>query len=156
MKKQQTDITMSATEQKIEDLKRLLAEAEEKLKEEKAQERFSWFNGTVYDMIQVIEEFEEGRDDPAFEKSSKWADVHYNEGDSISFGDGWTIKNIHVEGGGEGDGETHFAILELTRHGNNCGYFKIPGWYASYDGGTLELSELHEVRPVERLVTFWE
>jgi hypothetical protein len=155
MKKQSTDITMSATEKKIADLKALLALEEARLAEEQKQNRFNWFIGSVSDVIQIISEYEDVREDPDF-KVTKWGDIRSNDGTELSFGDGWEIKNIHVEGGGEGDGEEYYAILELSRHGNVLKYFKIPGWYASYDGGTLELCSVFEVKPVERLVTFWE
>lgn len=78
----------------------------------------------------------------------------YEERQSFSFGD-WTIENHIRYGGGEGDGEEHYIILKVTKNGENPLYFKVPGYYASYDGAHLDFEYTTEVKPVEKPVIFW-
>lgn len=71
--------------------------------------------------------------------------------------DGFTISTKEVYGGGEGDGETHWAVLEVLEDATgDISFWKIPGWYQSYEGATLEVSETFEVKAVEKVVTVWE
>lgn len=68
--------------------------------------------------------------------------------------DGFTYE--HLDGyGGEGCGEDFWSVYEFTdvETQEKC-VVKFDGWYASYVGS--EFTEMREVRPVERVVTFYE
>ena len=58
--------------------------------------------------------------------------------------------------GGEGKGDQYWMVFEVDC---GCGpdnrFFRIDGWYASYDGGYYD-GNLYEVKPVQKVVTFYE
>lgn len=56
--------------------------------------------------------------------------------------------------GGEGKGDAYWMVFEVTE-GDVTRHFKIDGYYASYDGGYYD-GPFTEVKPVERVVTFYE
>lgn len=68
--------------------------------------------------------------------------------------------------GGEGEGDQYYYIFKVLSYdtpdqlpSNGAEvvaerFFKVSGYYASYDGGYYD--ELFEVKPVEKPVTFWE
>lgn len=60
-----------------------------------------------------------------------------------------TIRYIDSYGG-EGQGDDYWVVFK-------CGeqYFRVDGWYASYDGGELD-GELYEVFPRQVTSTFYE
>lgn len=53
--------------------------------------------------------------------------------------------------GGEGKGEDYYFVLH---HKPTDEYIKFEGWYTSYDGCGID--KVYIVKPVERLVTFYE
>lgn len=55
--------------------------------------------------------------------------------------------------GGEGQGEDYWTVYEFTKDGETV-YLKWQGWYYSYEGTTFD--SVSEVKPVERVVTFYE
>lgn len=57
--------------------------------------------------------------------------------------------------GGEGQGDQYYFVLKLVRPDAEDQFFLMPGYYASYDGGYYD-GTFTEVKPVERLVTFYE
>jgi hypothetical protein len=73
-------------------------------------------------------------------------------GTSISFGD-WTLTNHYREGGYEGCGEEHYIILKLEKKGVLHSWWRVPGWYQSYNGSELEWENAHQVEPYEKTVT---
>lgn len=74
----------------------------------------------------------------------------------VSLEDGRGLKHIMTKGGGEGDGEEYFIVFALVINAEIQSYWKIPGWYQSYQGGELTVEDTFEVRPVQRTVTFYE
>lgn len=62
---------------------------------------------------------------------------------------------VAKEFGGEGQGDRYYIIFRVTEDNGNIRYFKIDGWYASYDGGHYD-GPFSEVKPVEKTVTFYE
>lgn len=93
--------------------------------------------------------------------NSHWELEHYNSGTKSYENESFTLDGIgtavfvEVHGGGEGDGETHWAVVKVTDAEGNVRYFRKPGWYASYDGAYLD-GDTEEVRAAERVVTVWE
>jgi hypothetical protein len=77
----------------------------------------------------------------------KWGDTSQG-----NLPNGYTIKHYYTEGGGEGDGEEHWVILEISRDGEHHSFWLAPGWYASYDGGTIDWDEIHQVEKYQKLV----
>lgn len=58
--------------------------------------------------------------------------------------------------GGEGKGDTLWTVFSLERDGEKK-YFKLDGWYASYEGGTYDdYYDFYEVEQVEKMVKVWE
>lgn len=55
--------------------------------------------------------------------------------------------------GGESMGDTYYSVKHFVDHDV---YIRTDGWYASYEGGTYDQGYGEEVRPTQRLVTFYE
>jgi len=55
--------------------------------------------------------------------------------------------------GGEGEGD-HWHSVKLFK--DHDVYLKVVGYYASHDGTSFYGDCIHEVKPVERTVTFYE
>lgn len=55
--------------------------------------------------------------------------------------------------GGEGQGEDYYSVYRFFTAEDEC-YIKFGGWYQSYSGA--DYSEFFVVKPVERMVTFYE
>jgi hypothetical protein len=59
-------------------------------------------------------------------------------------------KLIHTDSyGGEGQGDDYWVVFQAGDQ-----YFRVNGYYASYDGGELD-GEVEEVEPHEVTVTEW-
>lgn len=63
--------------------------------------------------------------------------------------DGLTATVV-TEYGGEGKGDQYWMVVSLS-DGETTRYFRKDGWYASYDGGSLD-GETYEVFPKEKVV----
>lgn len=67
----------------------------------------------------------------------------------------FTVK-IEEQFGGEGQGDTYWVVFSLERDGEKK-YFKLDGWYASYNGHEFEdFYDFYEVKQVEKVVKVWE
>lgn len=66
-----------------------------------------------------------------------------------------SIYTKEVKGGDEGDGEEHWIVLSVTKDGEES-FYKIPGWYQSYHGAELTISDTYKVTPKEKTVIVWE
>lgn len=82
-------------------------------------------------------------------------DIIRDEKTPIVFNANFTFELETIHGGGEGDGEEHWLVFSVTdvRDGISKTYWEVPGWYQSYDGGHLEWENVHQVEPVQVLVT---
>ena len=69
--------------------------------------------------------------------------------------DGVSFFTKEVYGGSEGEGETHYVIIE-AKYEDEVSFWKIPGWYNSYDGAYLEIGNMFQVKPVEKTVIDWQ
>lgn len=84
--------------------------------------------------------------------------VEYNyDGDysRTDLGHGWEYKCEELFGGCEGSGEEHWIVFSLKKNNELIGYWKIEGYYASYDGAYLD-GDLYKVVQREKLVLVWE
>lgn len=68
--------------------------------------------------------------------------------DNVSF------KEVERYGGTEGSGEEHWVVFSVES-GGDIQYFKVPGYYQSYNGAELEFENLYEVTPGEVMVRIW-
>lgn len=57
--------------------------------------------------------------------------------------------------GGEGQGDEYWIVFKIDFPSGETKLYRVNGWYSSYDGHEFD-GDLHEVRPVEKLVTFYE
>lgn len=58
--------------------------------------------------------------------------------------------------GGEGMGDEYWYVFGVRHPEHGERFFKVPGYYASYDGGYYEFEDVREVQPVQVMVTEWE
>jgi hypothetical protein len=79
-----------------------------------------------------------------------WSDFAYGEFNSEALGLG--DFNIVEKHGGEGEGENYHVVQYFKDHDV---YIRIDGFYQSYDGTYFDNAP-YEVRPTERVVTFYE
>ncbi len=74
-----------------------------------------------------------------------WKDLE-NQGYSI----------VSVAGyGGEGEGDEYWGVFSLTYKGETQ-LFKISGWYASYDGATIDEWNIRRVYAREKVIIVYE
>lgn len=106
-----------------------------------------------------LEEFESGVYVPEW----VWSEYHYGSKEEFVVpGIDGTIAVVDSEGGGEGSGEHMHIVFRVTHTDvHDLGlprpqFFKVDGFYASWDGSSWDGSELYEVHPVERTITFYE
>lgn len=66
-----------------------------------------------------------------------------------------TIEVVDTAGG-EGQGDHAHIVFKVVTVDGDEQYFKIDGYYSSYDGTDWDGSDLFEVRPIERTVVFYE
>ena len=71
--------------------------------------------------------------------------------------EGLSIAHKETHGGHEGAGEDHWVVLQVTEiETGNITFWKVPGFYQSYNGAELEIDNIYEVKPVEKTITVWE
>jgi hypothetical protein len=68
---------------------------------------------------------------------------------------GLTIFCKEVKGGGEGDGEEHWVVMSVKDETGLETFWKVPGWYQSYDGAHLEIHNMFQVMPAKKTITIW-
>lgn len=68
--------------------------------------------------------------------------------------DGLGLVSMVQSFGGEGQGDEYYIIFHVDA-GEWEQYYKLGGYYSSYDGGYYE-GPLYKTTPVVREVTFWE
>lgn len=121
---------------------------------------------TAFDATQLLAPLD-GNYDPdevdAYGYSSvDWSEVAYNFNgwrpkypDGVIEGYDGTVEVVE-DFGGEGEGDQCHVVFKFTPVDGSAQYFRVDGYYQSYDGKSWEDSDLHEVRAVERVVTFYE
>lgn len=92
---------------------------------------------------------EDAKEDSSTFSSAMWElrDMlgNYPDGWETSFG---TVTLDASVGGGEGEGETMYAVFKLTTHSGEERFFRSDGYYESWDGGSWEDNDLYEVDKV--------
>jgi hypothetical protein len=68
---------------------------------------------------------------------------------------GRTIDLEEADTGGEGHAEDIYMVFKTTDIDGTEQYWRKDGYYASYDGSDWD-GDFREVRPVERVVVFYE
>ena len=68
--------------------------------------------------------------------------------------DGHIFVTEEIFGGREGAGEEHWIVFSVENNGDKK-YFKVPGFYQSYDGAELNWQYTHEVQPGEKVIRVW-
>jgi hypothetical protein len=86
---------------------------------------------------------------------SEWAEFGYDEGSYVEIGD-WKVTLKERFGGYEGLGEEHYLVYEVSQNGALHSYWKVPGWYQSYNGAETEWENIHQVKPVEKMIIVWD
>ena len=84
------------------------------------------------------------------DESRYWEDV--NEFNEILQSHGINFEQKE-HFGGEGQGDDYYSVYRFFTKTDDC-YIKFSGWYQSYSG--CDYSEFFVVKPVERMVTFYE
>jgi hypothetical protein len=85
------------------------------------------------------------------DNGSAWQEAKYESSEDTF--DGLTAKVIS-EYGGEGQGDQYWMVVSLS-DGDTTRYFRKDGWYASYDGGSLD-GDTSEVKPAEKVIVVYE
>lgn len=85
---------------------------------------------------------------------SAWLEARYLDGKFTDVVEGFTAECV-AKYGGEGQGDQYWMVISLS-DGTTTRYFRKDGWYSSYGGGGTLDGETYEVKPQERLVTFYE
>lgn len=57
--------------------------------------------------------------------------------------------------GGEGKGDKYYGIFSVTKN-EEITYFRLNGWYASYDGPDIEYWSFKEVKKIQVQTFEWE
>jgi len=72
--------------------------------------------------------------------------------------DEFTLEVVDQKGGGEGSGEHWHSVLKAVDVADSkiVRYFYIPGYYASYDGTTIDFDDIYEVTPFAKVVVDWK
>jgi hypothetical protein len=65
------------------------------------------------------------------------------------------IETVETRGG-EGQGDQYVVVLKLTTTDDEVQYFRIDGYYSSYDGVDFSYADLYEVRPREKTIITYE
>lgn len=64
----------------------------------------------------------------------------------------FTLEDQH---GGQGQGDEYWFVLKVES-ASGTQYFKLDGWYSSYEGSNFEDSVPVEVKPIEVVKREWE
>ena len=57
--------------------------------------------------------------------------------------------------GGEGQGDSYWAVLSVIDKNGEETFWKIPGWYQSHAGSELEFENIYQVVEKEKVITVW-
>ncbi len=63
---------------------------------------------------------------------------------------GWFLEHVYREGGREGDGAEYWIVFSASKENEKTKYFRVDGWYQSYDGSELDWNDMYEAMPVEK------
>lgn len=90
-----------------------------------------------------------------FDDGESWGEWHYKKGDEAELVEGLGyVEVVDAVGNSEGEGEyTHviFSVVSPLPNNGDVRYFKMQGYYMSYDGTTWD-GPFTEVTPVEKTI----
>lgn len=134
---------MSNNNDQIKELTKLIADKQREVEELLRKQAEADWTPTTSNVLEFIrnEDIEED-----LEHTSK----------VVSFPNGWSGQQIHSEGGGEGDGEEYWFVFTLTKDFKDTKYFRLDGWYQSYNGSEVDWDDLYEAIPVEKTYTDYD
>jgi hypothetical protein len=66
---------------------------------------------------------------------------------------GLSIFTVDTIGGGD-ENTSYSIILSVTEDGKET-FWKVPGWWSSYANVRIEVDQVHEVKPAEKVETSW-
>jgi len=89
------------------------------------------------------------------DKTDSWRQNNYRYDYVFEIGLGWKLELAERFGGSEGAGEEHWVVIKLTSPEKQETYWKIPGWYQSYNGSELEFNNLYQVEIGEKVIKVW-
>lgn len=69
-------------------------------------------------------------------------------------GNNCTVNCVESYGGCEGSGEEYWIVVKI-KHNSIETYWKVPGWYQSYEGSELEWNNAYQVEQYEKTVLAW-
>ncbi len=95
----------------------------------------------------VLEIWNEGREEDDFIEDYEFREFLNGYGPD----DHERVTFIEQEGGGEGGAEYCYAVIKVDDV-----FYKVEYSYASYDGYNWDYATASEVKPVERMVVFYE
>lgn len=84
-----------------------------------------------------------------------WSDFHHEEVTELDV-EGFGHLQVIDTTGGEGQGDHAHIVFKLTEDDFTVRYYKVDGYYSSYDGVDWDGSDLYEVTPRERTITVYE
>lgn len=90
-------------------------------------------------------------------ESALYASAHHGETQETKFVELEGIGQVRQveQFGGMGDGDTQYIVISVTDEYGAVRLFKRNGWYQSFHGGEYD-GPTEEVKPVDRIVTFYE
>lgn len=97
----------------------------------------------------LVEDYE----DVVYPPDWVWNELGEIDGEEVpDFGTVRVVENF----GGEGQGDQRYIVFKLTDEFGDEHFFKVDGYYASYDGSSWDGSELYQVTPREKTITVYE
>lgn len=94
--------------------------------------------------------------DSDFRDIDCWYEWEELEGETVAV-PGLGLVEVVENFGGEGQGEHMHLVFKVEHSGEwpSVKYYKVDGYYSSYGGSEWD-GNLYEVKPVQRMVTFYE
>lgn len=93
-----------------------------------------------------------GYSEYGIEEGRYWAEIGREE---VIDGIDGTVHNVLTEGG-EGQGDQYVVVIKVVPVDGEEQFFRINGYYSSYDGVNFEFAELFEVAPREKTIITYE
>lgn len=82
-------------------------------------------------------------------------EVSWTEAEEIDHTiDGYRLEGVD-SGGGMDEGSNAYVVVKVTHPDGTVQHFRKDGYYASHDGYYWD-GDLYEVKPVDKVVTFYE
>jgi hypothetical protein len=143
---------MNNIEKEIEETRKKLEELEAAKK--LAEETVSNFSPSKESLIK-LKEMVYNEELTVLKDGSKYPEFEHDEESYVEIGN-WKVILKERFGGYEGSGEEFYLVYEVSQNGEIHSYWKVPGWYQSYNGAESEWENIHQVKPVEKMIIVWD